>query len=401
MLKIVTKVNGKQLKIKFYGPEKMRDLVDSDVMFVDYTRSIDSVPESILNIVGVTSVLPLAMANGWDISVSCLNRNFIESIRDTMLGYKNMWPKLSMINILVSEEVESQTRPFKDEAALYSGGIDAWATFAEHNETLNHLYTVHGADVHTDDFKNWKMIENSMRKMALQNNVSLDVIRSNFKEMFNTRQTFEFFNERFSDGYWHGFQHGPALVGLTAPLCYLDGINVLYIASSHTENYHAKLGSSPELEGVLKLGNTHVFHDLYNRSRQDKINMLVSKIKENELTNVEFRVCWEGNSDTNCGTCEKCARTIGGLLAGKIDPESVGFKNINYGQIANSLKKFELPISHFVATVEWREIQQYLLNMQCDNSFASQINETNFDIYADRRNSFFRRLKRYVIRKVG
>lgn len=401
MLNIVTEVNGKQLKIKFEGPEKLKELVEDNVLFVDYTRSIENVPENILNIVGVTSVLPLAMANEWDISVSCLDYNFIESVRKTMLGYKNMWPKLSTINILVSEEIELPTQNFKNEAALYSGGIDAWATFAEHNETLNHLYTVHGADVHTENFENWRMIENSMRKMALKNNLSLDVIRSNFKEMFNTPQMSEFFYEKFADGYWHGFQHGPALVGLTAPLCYLDDINLLYIASSHTKNLHAKLGSSPELEGVLELGKTHVSHDLYNHSRQDKINMLVSKIKKHELDDVEFRVCWEGNSESNCGTCEKCARTIGGLLASGIAPESVGFKSIDYGQISKALKKYELPISHFVATVEWGEIQQNLLNMKCENSFVYQINKTDFDSYASHRNSFFRRLKRYLIRKVG
>lgn len=330
-----------------------------------------------------------------------LDHDFIESVHNTMLGYKKMRPELSMINILASEEVELKKKTCKNEAALYSGGIDAWATFATHNKTVKYLYTVHGADIHTDNFKNWKIIENTMRKMALQNNVSLDVIRSNFKEMFNTRQIFKLFNDRFADGYWHGFQHGPALVGLTAPLCYLDGINVLYIASSHTKNYHSKLGSSPDLEGVLDLGQTKISHDLYNYSRQEKIDMLVSKIKKHELKDVEFRVCWEGNSDSNCGICEKCGRTIGGLLASGIDPETVGFKSIDYGEIANSLKKYEFPISHFVATVQWREIQQNLLNMTYENSFVSQINKTNFDTYEARRSSFFRRLKRYIDRKFG
>jgi hypothetical protein len=71
-----------------------------------------------------------------------------------------------------------------------------------------------------------------------------------------------------------------------------------------------------------------------------------------------LRVCWDSRGGRNCCACEKCYRTIAGLLAEGVDPEKYGFKGIStkYERIKDDiLKRFIFMDMHIPY---WKDIQR-------------------------------------------
>jgi len=127
-------------------------------------------------------------------------------------------------------------------------------------------------------------------------------------------------------GWWGKVQHGLSLNSLVAPVAYINGYSTLYIASSYTENFGLAWGSTPEIDNKIRWGKTSVVHDGYELKRQDKVKVIVDSIKSLD-SDITLRVCYsELNSEVNCSKCEKCHRTIMGLILENADPNKYGFK---------------------------------------------------------------------------
>lgn len=105
-------------------------------------------------------------------------------------------------------------------------------------------------------------------------------------------------------------------------VCTLDK---MYIASSHCpEDGHVRCASNPLIDNFVRYANCQVMHDGFECSRQDKVHNIVRYARENS-DYLPLHVCWETQIGTNCCKCEKCYRTIVGILVENGDPARLGF----------------------------------------------------------------------------
>ena len=67
-----------------------------------------------------------------------------------------------------------------------------------------------------------------------------------------------------------------------------------------------------------------MIHDGYENNRQMKIHSICQFHKRTGMP-VEVRVCYETDQGNNCCHCEKCTRTMLGIMAEGEDPRNYGF----------------------------------------------------------------------------
>jgi hypothetical protein len=127
--------------------------------------------------------------------------------------------------------------------------------------------------------------------------------------------------------------HSLSFVGLCAPLSIVDDVGRIYIASSLTKEFKKPRGCVPEVDDKVFWSGTSCYHDGYELSRQQKINLIADYAKK-DYNSFVVRVCgkrdvktdFNGASNCSSGKCEKCSRTIIGLELAGLDPNDYGFK---------------------------------------------------------------------------
>ena len=359
----------KKENVVTYNYEVSDDLqkyfVLNNPIFVRYTEGIYAVPESILIIPFVVNVLPIAWLTDSTIIVNEIDSAFYYSIDKIKSGYANMYPAFCFKGKVKANRIVEQSIPIEksDTGVMFSGGLDAYSTLIAHCEEYPHLITVGGADVGLNNIEGWNLIKNQTLDATKEFGLPLPFfIESNFRYFLNERELDALVVES-KDGWWHGFQHGIGLLGLTAPIAYLHNIKLIYIASSFWEGIKVTCASDPTIDNKLEFCGTNIIHDQYDCSRQQKIRLLSEFLKDNKKQ-LFLRVCWKSHEGDNCCKCEKCYRTIFGLLAEGLNPEEFGFNN--YEQYLSGAEKLvcgfmkESP----VLRIMWRNIQERYKELQ-------------------------------------
>ncbi len=135
------------------------------------------------------------------------------------------------------------------------------------------------------------------------------------------------YHDQMQAYWWYGLKHGLALLGHAAPYAYLHGLSVIYIASSNCEEEgKVRCASDPSLDNLVRYANCHVVHDGFEFGRQDKVHNIVQYVRQTGVT-LPLHVCWESQRGSNCCECEKCYRTMVGLMAEGEEPWSYGFED--------------------------------------------------------------------------
>lgn len=201
----------------------------------------------------------------------------------------------------------------------------------DHIDETPDLITLRGsADFFLKDEEGWKVqrkrIENTARSLSLES----QFITTNFLEFINPwDQCYSDLVHKSKDGWWHGFQHGIGIIGHVAPLAYLLGYQKVYIASSYDVNSNYVCASDPIIDNQCRFCGTQIIHDSYNHTRQQKIKIIADFVKEKHIP-IELQVCLHEQKGKNCCACEKCYRTILGLIAESADPNLFG---LHYNEI--------------------------------------------------------------------
>jgi len=308
--------------------------------FVSYNEDVSNTPKSIAIIPLLANLAPIAWFAGFDIEVDELDKGFYKSLNQIKKVFSKTYPVINNLKseIGVNKFVENKNDS-NQKGLLFSGGVDAYATYFRHNDVSNplHLFTIHGADIALDDDKQWNTVVNlNENERLLKDNVN-HYISSNLRDFY----TYHVGLLLEDMSWWGRIQHGLALTGVAAPLTFTRGIQVLYIGSTHTKNIEIPWGSSPYTDNLIEWGGTKVVHDAYELERLDKIELIVSSLlKENKK--LQLRVCYsELNKGTNCSKCEKCIRTMFAIILFNGNPNDYGFKTnaTIYNSIANIFKK--------------------------------------------------------------
>ncbi|MEG3225226.1 MAG: hypothetical protein BME94_06860, partial [Methanobacteriales archaeon Met13] len=160
-----------------------------------------------------------------------------------------------------------------------------------------------------------------LEDFAKNNGVKNHFIKTNGREMINDPRIANEYG--IKDGWWGEVSHGIFFCGMSAPLTLLDGIGTIFIASSFPENNPKEpWGSHPSIDNEIRWADTKIIHDAYELGRSEKIRQV---LKENPDYLKHLRVCHSQFSKLNCGSCEKCLRTVTGLVLEDIDPNKCNF----------------------------------------------------------------------------
>src|SRR5690606_35163133 len=103
---------------------------------------------------------------------------------------------------------------------------------------------------------------------------------------------------------WGRLSQAAALAGVALVLERRFG-SVLIPSSIHYK-YNEHWGTNPLVDPLYSTSTTRIANDGAAFRRIDKIRPVASS----DLAMEYLRVCWAGRSDTNCGECEKCLRTL-------------------------------------------------------------------------------------------
>ena len=182
------------------------------------------------------------------------------------------------------------------------------------------------------------------------------------------------------DNWWHGVEHGMALLGHIAPVVSKYNIRTHYMPGTFCNNdENVKCASYPTIDENFKVSNCNIIHDGFTHTRLDKVKNIVKFIKSNHIK-IKFRTCYKEREDKfNCCDCEKCFRTIMELVSIGENPNEYGYE---YNEIiVNKIKDFlkNKKFEHEILNTMWYEIQQEISKEKYFNIYdLSWIKNKNF-----------------------
>lgn len=313
-----------RLTVCFSCKGKMRNFFTSNKFTVEYNTSIENVPEAILVIPFLASACPIAWANQADVFVDTVDETFLRSLDRVQKTLQKFYPQMKFSGKVYAKKIVTPDIGIQaNSMMLFSGGIDALATYVRHQAENPILVSVHGAVIDFNDKEAWNRFIGHMEKSFDKTRVTLRTISSNFIKIVDMFLLSEY-HPKISGTWQNKVMHGLALIGLCAPLAFVDKVGKLYIAATFTDSVKMPHGSHPEIDNHVRWTGIKVIHDGHELGRQEKIDFLADFLK-NKNPEHYIHVCLTSKTDKNCSKCEKCSRTILGLELAGINPDKHGF----------------------------------------------------------------------------
>ncbi|HZK39613.1 MAG TPA: hypothetical protein VFD23_05625 [Clostridia bacterium] len=299
--------------------------------FIEYDEDISTLPAAILTIPFLANFLPIAWVTNSVLWAEFADKNFVDNIETIKQGYIDMFPHASLCGSLVIQNIVDCSYNKTDKtAAFFSGGVDSLCTLIRNLEDKPALMTLWGSDMMLTDREGWVKVKENTTKTALTFELDKTFITTNFRQVLNYRELDKLCAPFTDRGWWGSLQHGIAITAHSAPYVWLHKISTQYIGASlcdRDKNVHS--ASYPSIDEHLVIGSCHTLHDSFDLDRQQKLDEIIRFQKESDLP-IFLRACWESKDGGNCCRCEKCFRTIMGILATGTDPKDFGFDiNIN------------------------------------------------------------------------
>ena len=332
--------------------------------FIEYSEDITKIPKSILVIPFLCNVLPIAWICNSEIIIDEIDKDFYESIAAFKKGYVDMYPSVDFKGCLKVGNIIDNSYETEKFAAFFSGGVDSFSTLITHIKENLTLITLWGSDIKLNDYEGWSNVKSHAEETAKQFGLKNLFVKSSFRLFIYEGELDKLVDKAAGDMWWHGFQHGIGLIGHAAPYAYKHRLKTVYVPSTYSNKSLAFINhqiitcaSFPTIDNNVKLASTNVYHDGWEYTRQDKIHN-ITEFAENKNLNLALRVCWISSGGNNCCKCEKCYRTIYGILAEGKNPKNFGFPVVD---LIKSKKDIKFKIT--IQTLEqWNEIQTTFKN---------------------------------------
>lgn len=231
-------------------------------------------------------------------------------------GILHDWvPELSPALIEVSGQGHSDDQPLGREACrmwpsstmtFFSGGVDSFHTVYENLENLSALVFVAGFSPELADTERCRRAEASVREVAAALGKKLIVVTTNLRDFMEGT-----IPRLPSLAAWE-IAHGAALAAVAHLVADEGGTMLVPSTSCHQEGV-APWGSHPLLDPLWSSRRVTLQSDGYWANRQRKTEAIAG----HQLALDHLVVCYRRreSGSLNCGTCEKCLRTMVGLLA--------------------------------------------------------------------------------------
>lgn len=319
-------VEKNRIEYCFTVSDKLRKFINyKNNMFLEFDEDIQAIPKSILAIPFVSNFIPLMWLTNSTLWIKDIDRTYYDSLKRVKVAYQDMYPHYKFYGNLITGKTTNNIYNVEREAVqLFSGGLDAISTNIRIDDKKPILINVYGwyKDKITSD-KVFNSDKKNIGCFAKENNLDSKFIKSNFATIIKASEVDKVYKRKLKDSWWHGLQHGMAFIGHAIPLAYKYKVKDIYISSSFPLGGIRKTCSSdPVVDIEIKYASGGVIHDGCELNRQDKIKLVVKKQKDINK-NYPLRVC--SFNDINCCKCEKCFRTILGLIAEGADIKKFDF----------------------------------------------------------------------------
>lgn len=374
---------------------------ENHLLIIEYSENMEEVPQGVAVIPFLTNVLPIVWLSNARILIEEVDQSFFNSIPEFKKGYEQMYPDVKFQGELIAKQVINYGRPSSDRTAtFFSGGVDSTATLLSRLDVKPDLITIWGADVPHDDVQGWQQVKKEVETSAFKLGLKALFIKSAFRVFINEKALDRDFFRILDAGWWVGMQHGIGLIGHAAPYAYLHNLNTVFFPASFSSNNceGVKCASNPWIDNHLRFGGSSVLHEGFEYNRQDKIRQICQYCRQSNEQTI-LRVCWQSKGGGNCSHCEKCARSIMGIIAEHGNPQQFGFE-INSKTLKNIKKQlkhnWEFPPNNF-----WQEIQSRFID---DREHWSNVDDINWILTYDFKNnnrSIRKRWRRLRIRLVS
>lgn len=320
--------DGNLVNFRFtVSPELQRYFTTSE-MFVEYDRDLSDVPDSILTIPFVSSLLAFSWILDCNLWVRDIDKTFYDSVARIRQAYQEIYDHVPLKGrfapaIITRNQIARPQGMTNTAVLLFSGGADCQATFIRNMAKAPMLCNIQGWYRSLNDHDEAAEADKrDISRFAEEYRVPTCFVRSNFATIINSEFDKEY-SKVLGDTMWHGFLHSMAFIGIAIPLAFKSGIDEILIASSLTIGLNFYCASNLTTDSEFCFANEgFTTHDGFELNRQDKMSVIV---KHQKSTGKPYfmRVC--SFNDHNCCECEKCFRTILGIVAEGGDIHDFGF----------------------------------------------------------------------------
>ena len=316
MIKLHEK-NMTRIKFVINYPKTVKKYFLSNFLEIEYDKNITKIPNSILFVPAVSSIITVAWATGVNIFVEELDETFLNSLKKVKTIFQRWYPQFSHSSDIYAKTVTHNKFGGDRYLLLFTGGIDSLTSFIRYRNRRPELVRVWGTDIPIYEDYLLRKDKERIISFATREGVDVNFIKTNVQLLFNYYSLYKDF--KISD-WWGSVSHGLTLLGLTAPLTVLKKIKTVIIASTHTKDFKEPWGSHPLIDSNIRWADVRVVHDGYELSRHEKIRYYIVR---HQQYLPYLKVCNYSRRNYNCGYCEKCLRTIIALLLEGIDPKYI------------------------------------------------------------------------------
>lgn len=301
--------------------------------------SLELIPEPILCIPFILSTISIVWQSGKTYYVKQMDKKLMNSLDTIKEVYKIFYPQVLWNGELKADElVEYEVEPADNApmSIVFSGGVDSTYTSFRHNNSPQLLITILGFSEEMDTQK-WELIQNQCTSFAqtYKNRTNI-FITSNFRSFLKCRKLHKKYPSMNS---WREFcQESLSLAGLVAPYLWQYGSSQLCISSSWDWQFPYPWGSHPFIDDNINFMNVKVSNCDYQVNRQEKLRFISDFCSNEKFEKPPLHVCRAKTDASNCNRCEKCLRTINGLIVEEENLSEYGF-SISYAQAYEFTKK--------------------------------------------------------------
>lgn len=319
------KCDKNHVEYQFEATGTLKPYFSTDTLFIEYQEDMSAVPQSILAIPFVACIIPLMWVTNTVMWIKEIDQTFYEAILRIHDAYQRLYSHIPLKgNLIPANFIENKLDEKRDSLLLFSGGLDANCTYVRIRKTHPLLFNIQGWYKRLTDID--KAADADIRdvnEFAKHEGLDSTFAKSNFAVVIREKLWEKNIRPKFGDSWWHGFNHSMAFISIAIPLAYKHGIKNIYIASSVPMGEFCMCASHVTTDSEFRFANTgKCVHDSSELVRQDKIRTVVEYQKQTGKP-YPIRVC--SFNDHNCCECEKCFRTVLGLVAEGVNVCDFGF----------------------------------------------------------------------------
>jgi hypothetical protein len=319
----IENVNSVRYKISF--SKNLRKFFHSNEFYVKYDTSIETVSDDILVIPCLGSLITTAWAGKASVYIDTVDAEYLYSLRTIREAYNKIYPGLDFKGAIIPNKVVKNKPRKKGWGMLFSGGLDSTTLFIQDRKEKPNLFTVIGGVIPSDNYYFTKKIETIYTDFAKKEGVNLNFVESDVRFFLNELLlSVTHKSQLYSLPWWETINHGLVQLSLCAPLT-INRISSMKIALIATAI--SNFGTDSRIVGNIRWAGINVIPSGYEYNRQEKKHYILKNFIKNNY-HPKLQVCLYSpsiDSNLNCGYCEKCSRSIIGLMVEGIDPRKCGF----------------------------------------------------------------------------